>query len=187
MQAHVHGRSTCSPPHAEAPRALQQPHHAAPPPSLPRAPPPRFLASHADSILGSAAHRSIEDLGLAGAASAKQLVCVDPNMFTLLALEQMQKAGVSGAAVIDPASGQMLANLSLSDMRWGCAAVLLFFVPRLGRWGASWASSCSVGGAGELAEASPWAWRQPPRSAATHALATAPPAPPWPGALQCGH
>ncbi|KAF5841778.1 hypothetical protein DUNSADRAFT_11094 [Dunaliella salina] len=46
------------------------------------------------------------------------MVCLDPHTPTLLALERMKEvAGVSGAAVVPPQTGCIIANLSLSDMR----------------------------------------------------------------------
>jgi hypothetical protein len=45
------------------------------------------------------------------------VVCVDPHVPTLLALERLVAAGVSGGAVL-AGDGALMANLSISDLRW---------------------------------------------------------------------
>jgi CBS domain-containing protein len=45
------------------------------------------------------------------------LVVLDPNTPTLLAYEQLAAAGVTGAPVLS-SQGEVIANLSISDIRW---------------------------------------------------------------------
>lgn len=55
------------------------------------------------------------------------VVSVDPHVPALLAFMQMLDAGVTGAAVVN-AEGEMVANLSVSDLRCGrgdCASKVL--------------------------------------------------------------
>jgi CBS domain-containing protein len=44
--------------------------------------------------------------------------CVPANMSTLEALSQMARDHKSSLGVTDPASGQLIGNLSVSDLRW---------------------------------------------------------------------
>jgi hypothetical protein len=74
----------------------------------------RFLLRNR-ARLGSLADASISDLGLL--TGKPPVKTVDPHTPTLLALRDMLDAGVSGAAVCLPASGEMIANLSVSDVR----------------------------------------------------------------------
>jgi len=108
----------------------------------------RYMAHNLDA-LGAAANMSIEELGLvrrgtvvahagsdslptsptqssAGNAPAAPahngVVCVEPHMPTLLALERINALGVSAAAVVAPPGngakgGELVANLSVSDLR----------------------------------------------------------------------
>ena len=62
--------------------------------------------------------RSITDLGLL--TGKGPLVLLQPHTPTLLAFEQLAAAGVTGAPVI-AGDGELIANLSVSDIRWaGC-------------------------------------------------------------------
>lgn len=56
-----------------------------------------------------------------GLGSSRALVTVDPHMPTLLAYEMLLQQGVSGAAVISK-TGELIANLSTSDLRWGAGS-----------------------------------------------------------------
>lgn len=64
--------------------------------------------------LGPAASRSVTDLGLLD--GRPPLVTLAPHAPTLLAFEALAKAGVTGAPVV-AADGEMIANLSISDIR----------------------------------------------------------------------
>jgi len=74
----------------------------------------RFVARRSETLLGSLAAMPLSQLGLPW--SKAPLVAVDANMPTLLAFDRMLAAGVSGAPVVSP-SGELVANLSLSDLR----------------------------------------------------------------------
>ena len=76
----------------------------------------RFLAKHKERWSKSAlGDKSIADLGLLSGKAP--VLTVDPHTPTLLALREMKAAGVSGAAVVSPATGTAIANLSVSDLR----------------------------------------------------------------------
>ena len=77
----------------------------------------RFLLKHKERWGGSSAlgEKSIEELGLLSGKAP--VLTVDPHTPTLLALREMKAAGVSGAAVVSPATGTAIANLSVSDLR----------------------------------------------------------------------
>lgn len=77
----------------------------------------RFLLKHQED-LGAAAHTSIRALGLVQSAKASQLVVLEPQTPTLLAYENLSAAGVTGAPIISP-QGELIANLSISDIRCG--------------------------------------------------------------------
>jgi hypothetical protein len=62
---------------------------------------------------------TVAQLGLG--AGGRALVTIDPNQPTLLAYELMLREGVSGAAVVGK-GGELIANLSTSDLRWAGAA-----------------------------------------------------------------
>lgn len=85
---------------------------------------PAASQQQALSLLGA---RSLIDLGLL--TGKPPVVSVDPNLLTLLAYERMLAAGVSGAAVVHPDTGRLIANLSVSDLRsmraahFGCLAL----------------------------------------------------------------
>lgn len=46
------------------------------------------------------------------------MYCVPANMSTLEALSQMARDHKSSLGVTDPANGQLISNLSVSDLRW---------------------------------------------------------------------
>lgn len=73
----------------------------------------RWLTSSPD-ILGDVGNKSVTELGLH--TEGEKVVTVDPHLPTLIAFEQMLHQGVSGAAVVAQ-TGQMMANLSVSDLR----------------------------------------------------------------------
>ncbi|KAI3429675.1 hypothetical protein D9Q98_005760 [Chlorella vulgaris] len=73
----------------------------------------RFLVSHLDE-LGPAANETLEDLGLL--TGKPPVLSVDPHVPALLAYAQLAAQQVSGAPVVT-ASGEMIANLSISDLR----------------------------------------------------------------------
>ena len=75
----------------------------------------RHLLRNREAALGRLADASLADLGLL--AGKPPVKTVDPDTPTLMALRDMLAAGVSGAAVCVPASGEMIANLSVSDIR----------------------------------------------------------------------
>lgn len=76
----------------------------------------RFLLKHQEDI-GDAAHQSIQDLALIRPEKSAQLVVLEPHTPTLLAYEKLCGAGVTGAPIISQ-QGQIIANLSLSDIRY---------------------------------------------------------------------
>ena len=78
----------------------------------------RFLLKHQDD-LGAAAHQNLKDLALIHPDKASKLVVLEPHVPTLLAYEKLSAAGVTGAPIISP-QGELIANLSISDIRWGC-------------------------------------------------------------------
>jgi hypothetical protein len=57
--------------------------------------------------------------------------CVPANMSTLEALSQMARDHKSSLGVTDPANGQLISNLSVSDLRCGLEIVIGF----KGFWG----------------------------------------------------
>ena len=77
----------------------------------------RFLLRQRGGALPeSLASASLADLGLL--SGRPPVMTVDPHTPTLLALRSMLEAGVSGAAVVAPGGGgEMMANLSISDLR----------------------------------------------------------------------
>lgn len=78
----------------------------------------RFLLKHRERWCGASeglGEKSIEELGLLSGKAP--VLTVDPHTPTLLALREMKAAGVSGAAVVSPATGTAIANLSVSDLR----------------------------------------------------------------------
>jgi CBS domain-containing protein len=52
---------------------------------------------------------------------ASEMVRLQPTTPTLLAYKQLADAGVTGAPVVSP-DGQLIANLSISDIRYVCVA-----------------------------------------------------------------
>jgi hypothetical protein len=79
---------------------------------------PRYLAEEQEAAIGGLVGMTLAQLGLG--TSGRALVTVDPNMPTLLAFELMLQEGVSGAAVVSR-GGELIANLSTSDLRWAAA------------------------------------------------------------------
>lgn len=79
-------------------------------------PPCRLLRQHL-SDLGSCADQSLEELGLYKPDMAAEVVTLQPTTPTLLAYEQLANDGLTGAPVVSP-DGQLIANLSISDIRW---------------------------------------------------------------------
>ena len=85
----------------------------------------RFLHAHVDA-LGPSADATLEDLGLLKLAHPP--VTVDPHVPTLLALDTMLGAKISGAPVVT-SGGELVASISLSDLRglgaqhWGALAL----------------------------------------------------------------
>lgn len=77
----------------------------------------RFLLKHRERWAGSSTlgEKTIAELGLLSGKAP--VLTVDPHTPTLLALREMKAAGVSGAAVVSPATGTAIANLSISDLR----------------------------------------------------------------------
>ena len=76
----------------------------------------RFLLKHKERWCSSSlGEKTIDELGLLSGKAP--VLTVDPHTPTLLALREMKAAGVSGAAVVSPASGRAIANLSVSDLR----------------------------------------------------------------------
>lgn len=74
------------------------------------------MLAHIDEIgVGDA---SLAELGLL--EGRPPLLSVSPSMLTLLAFRSMRDAGVAGAGVVGDQHGELLANLSVSDLR--CAA-----------------------------------------------------------------
>ncbi|KAF6254676.1 hypothetical protein COO60DRAFT_1642116 [Scenedesmus sp. NREL 46B-D3] len=76
----------------------------------------KFLLKHQEH-LGPAAGQSLQQLGLLGAEKQGTLVLLEPATPTLLAYEKLAAAGVTGAPVLS-GDGQIIANLSASDIRW---------------------------------------------------------------------
>lgn len=76
----------------------------------------RCLLRAGEGVLGRLGGASLVDLGLV-AAGRPPVKTVAPDTPTLLALRDMLAAGVSGAAVCHTGSGEMIANLSVSDVR----------------------------------------------------------------------
>jgi hypothetical protein len=77
--------------------------------------PRRLLRQHLPE-LGEVADQSLEALGLYKPDMASEVVRLQPNTPTLLAYKQLADAGVTGAPVVSP-DGQLIANLSISDIR----------------------------------------------------------------------
>eukprot|EP00879_Flechtneria_rotunda_P027307 GHRR01029251.1.p1 GENE.GHRR01029251.1~~GHRR01029251.1.p1 ORF type:complete len:217 (-),score=88.02 GHRR01029251.1:250-900(-) len=75
----------------------------------------RFLLKHQE-YLGPAASQDIQILGLVKPEKTRQMVVLEPHTPTLLAYEKMATAGVTGAPVVS-AAGELIANLSISDIR----------------------------------------------------------------------
>lgn len=75
----------------------------------------RLLRKHIDE-LGPCASQSLEQLGLYKPDMLGELIKLAPTTPTLLAYEQLADAGVTGAPVVSP-DGQLIANLSISDIR----------------------------------------------------------------------
>eukprot|EP00195_Chlamydomonas_chlamydogama_P014669 CAMPEP_0202900886 /NCGR_PEP_ID=MMETSP1392-20130828/12091_1 /ASSEMBLY_ACC=CAM_ASM_000868 /TAXON_ID=225041 /ORGANISM="Chlamydomonas chlamydogama, Strain SAG 11-48b" /LENGTH=388 /DNA_ID=CAMNT_0049587343 /DNA_START=36 /DNA_END=1199 /DNA_ORIENTATION=- len=75
----------------------------------------RYLYRKCDQLLGPLASSSVEALGLL--ADKPPVVTVDPHVPTVLAYDKMLAAGVSAAAVVAAGSGEIIANLSISDLR----------------------------------------------------------------------
>lgn len=73
----------------------------------------RFLQKHPEQLEGVAG-QSLDALGLMNGKPPVE--SVSPHIPTLLAFQKMSAAGVSGAAVV-PDSGELIANLSISDLR----------------------------------------------------------------------
>mmetsp|Transcript_12886 Transcript_12886/g.22736 ORF Transcript_12886/g.22736 Transcript_12886/m.22736 type:complete len:376 (+) Transcript_12886:56-1183(+) len=67
-------------------------------------------------LLGGKANKTLLELGLVQPGAGHSIVVVDAHLPTLQAFDQMLKVGVSGAAVVSP-TGQLVANLSASDLR----------------------------------------------------------------------
>ncbi len=63
------------------------------------------MLSAQPALLGELAGQSLEGLELLPAGPG-HVVCVDPHMPTLLALDRMVAAGVSGAAVVSTAGAR---------------------------------------------------------------------------------
>jgi hypothetical protein len=76
----------------------------------------RFLLKH-QQHLGPAAGQSLQQLGLLGPERQGSLMLLEPHTPTLLAYEKLAAAGVTGAPVLS-SDGQIIANLSASDIRW---------------------------------------------------------------------
>ncbi|GLI69924.1 hypothetical protein VaNZ11_014652 [Volvox africanus] len=90
----------------------------------------RHLREHPE-LLGDLANATLEQLGwpqAPGVASGRPLVTVEASLPAILAYERMARAGVSGAPVVADSeaavgsgggngSGNMIANLSMSDLR----------------------------------------------------------------------
>ncbi|KAJ9534800.1 hypothetical protein QJQ45_017234, partial [Haematococcus lacustris] len=75
-----------------------------------------YLAAHPE-LLGPAAQCSLAQLGLLPSGPG-HVVCLEPHVPTLLSLEKLLAAGVSGGAVVAAdGSGALIANLSISDLR----------------------------------------------------------------------
>lgn len=73
----------------------------------------RFLLSHVDE-LGGVADKSLEQLGLL--TGKPPVLSVNPHVPALLAYAQLAAQQVSGAPVVTD-SGELIANLSISDIR----------------------------------------------------------------------
>ncbi|GAB4822523.1 hypothetical protein N2152v2_009569 [Parachlorella kessleri] len=73
----------------------------------------RFLLAHIDE-LGNLGSRSLEDLGMT--TGKPPVLSVNPHVPALLAYDQMARQQVSGAPVVAD-SGELIANLSISDLR----------------------------------------------------------------------
>lgn len=86
--------------------------------------------AHIDEIYG-AADAGLSELSLL--SERAPLVSVSPSMLTLLAFRAMRDAGVAGAGVLGDQHGELLANLSISDLR--CAL----------RHALQWSTWCNVG------------------------------------------
>ena len=99
--------------------------------------PVRYMCAKSSQLLGPLGETSIRDLGIGAVRKSKRddapqqpvggsspvdnhppLVAVSPDMSTLLALDHMLTLGVSGAPVVT-SGGEMVANLSISDLRCG--------------------------------------------------------------------
>lgn len=80
----------------------------------------RYFHNHPE-VLGAVVDQPVEDLGLVGLHRGP-LVTVEPHMPTIVAFDNMVKAGVTGAAVLSD-KGEMIANLSISDLRSGSFSV----------------------------------------------------------------
>ena len=95
------------------------------------------MCAKSSQLLGPLGETSIRDLGIGAVRKSKRddapqqpvggsspvdnhppLVAVSPDMSTLLALDHMLTLGVSGAPVVT-SGGEMVANLSISDLRCG--------------------------------------------------------------------
>jgi 5'-AMP-activated protein kinase regulatory gamma subunit len=84
----------------------------------------RFLLQRQEH-LGPAAGQSLQQLGLLGPDKQGTLVLLEPHTPTLLAYEKLAAAGVTGAPVLS-SDGQIIANLSASDIRWAGWRLLKF-------------------------------------------------------------
>lgn len=80
--------------------------------------PSRHICARSAQLLGPIGEATLQDLGLGSELRGPQheLVTVDPHLPTLLAFDHMLAKGVSGAPVVD-AHGEMVANLSVSDLK----------------------------------------------------------------------
>eukprot|EP00798_Chlamydomonas_sp_ICE-L_P017941 gene17941-24344_t len=74
----------------------------------------KYLCNNAPLVFGELGNSSIEELGFL--SNRMPVTTVVPNSPTILAFEQMISDGVSAAAVISE-KGEMIANLSVSDIR----------------------------------------------------------------------
>lgn len=81
----------------------------------------RLLRQHL-AELGACADQSLEHLGLYKPDMSGEVVRLQPHIPTLLAYQQLADAGVTGAPVVS-ADGQLIANLSISDIRCGAQGV----------------------------------------------------------------
>lgn len=77
----------------------------------------RLLRQHL-AELGGCAEQTSEQLGLYKSDMSPEMVRLQPHIPTLLAYKQLADAGVTGAPVVS-ADGQLIANLSISDIRYG--------------------------------------------------------------------